>query len=84
MIAFVCLLSWKIGPQLGGWRGPRRIETPNRAARYRVRNAKPYKVSDLQGLYLLAYPRGRKLWRVNYRINYRINGVERKLAWAAR
>lgn len=45
-----------------------------------VRNAKPrakpYKVSDSLGLYLLVNPKGSKLWRVKYRIN----GVERKLA----
>lgn len=38
--------------------------------------AKPYKVADSQGLYLLVNPRGSKLWR----LKYRINGVERKLA----
>ncbi|CAH0357312.1 site-specific integrase [Sphingobium sp. CECT 9361] len=38
--------------------------------------AKPYKVSDSQGLYLLVNPRGSKLWRVKYRID----GIERKLA----
>lgn len=38
--------------------------------------AKPYKVTDSQGLYLLVNPRGSKLWRVKYRMN----GVERKLA----
>ncbi|PTQ12660.1 integrase [Sphingomonas oleivorans] len=38
--------------------------------------AKPYKVADSQGLYLLVNPRGSKLWRVKYRID----GVERKLA----
>ena len=27
--------------------------------------AKPYKVADSQGLYLLVNPRGSKLWRVN-------------------
>jgi len=37
-----------------------------------IRNAKPYKVTDAQGLYLLTNPRGSKLWRVKYRIN----GVE--------
>ena len=48
-----------------------------------IRNAKPkekpYKVADLQGLYLLVNPRGSKLWRVKYRIN----GAERKLALGA-
>ena len=48
-----------------------------------VRNAKPkakpYKVTDSQGLYLLVNPKGSKLWRVKYRIN----GVERKLAIGA-
>ncbi|NML89179.1 tyrosine-type recombinase/integrase [Sphingobium sp. TB-6] len=38
--------------------------------------AKPYKVTDSQGLYLLVNPRGSKLWR----LKYRMNGVERKLA----
>ena len=38
--------------------------------------AKPYKVADLLGLYLLVNPGGGKLWRVKYRMN----GVERKLA----
>src|SRR3546814_204537 len=38
--------------------------------------AKPYKVADAQGLYLLVNPRGSKLWRVKYRKD----GVERKLA----
>lgn len=38
--------------------------------------AKPYKVADTQGLYLLVNPRGSKLWR----LKYRMNGVERKLA----
>ena len=45
-----------------------------------IRNAKPkarpYKVADSQGLYLLVNPGGSKLWRVKYRFN----GVERKLA----
>ncbi len=41
--------------------------------------AKPYKVTDSQGLYLLINPRGSKLWRVKYRMN----GVERKLALGA-
>ena len=38
--------------------------------------AKPYKVADSLGLYLLVNPGGGKLWRVKYRMN----GVERKLA----
>ncbi|WP_242124785.1 integrase arm-type DNA-binding domain-containing protein [Sphingobium sp. Sx8-8] len=38
--------------------------------------AKPYKVTDSQGLYLLVNPKGSKLWR----LKYRMNGVERKLA----
>lgn len=38
--------------------------------------AKPYKVTDGQGLYLLVNPTGSKLWRVKYSIH----GVERKLA----
>ena len=38
--------------------------------------AKPYKIADTQGLYLLVNPKGSKLWRVKYRID----GVERKLA----
>ena len=38
--------------------------------------AKPYKMADSQGLYLLVNPKGSKLWR----IKYRIDGVERKLA----
>src|SRR3546814_19500130 len=38
--------------------------------------AKPYKVADAQGLYLLVNPRGSKLWR----LKYRKDGVERKLA----
>lgn len=41
-----------------------------------IRNAKPYKVADSPGLYLLVNPRGSKLWR----IKYRIDGVERKLS----
>ncbi len=48
-----------------------------------IRKSKPrekaYKVSDSQGLYLLANPGGSKLWRVKYRIN----GVERKLVLGA-
>lgn len=35
-----------------------------------VRNAKPrekpYKVTDMQGLYLLVNPHGSKLWRLRY------------------
>ena len=38
--------------------------------------AKPYKVADSQGLYLVVNPHGSKLWRVKYRIH----GVERKLS----
>lgn len=38
--------------------------------------AKPYKMADSQGLYLLVKPKGSMLWRVKYRIE----GVERKLA----
>tara|TARA_R110000868_G_C10886070_1_gene763269 strand:- start:1136 stop:1603 length:468 start_codon:yes stop_codon:yes gene_type:complete len=41
-----------------------------------IRNAKPYKVADSPGLYLLVNPRGSRLWR----IKYRIDGVERKLS----
>ena len=41
--------------------------------------AKPYKVGDSQGLYLLVNPGGSKLWRVKYRMH----GVERKLALGA-
>ena len=41
--------------------------------------AKPYKVGDTQGLYLLVNPVGSKLWRVKYRLH----GVERKLALGA-
>ncbi len=45
-----------------------------------VRNAKPkekpYKVADMQGLYLLVNPHGSKLWR----FRYRMGGVERKLS----
>ncbi len=45
-----------------------------------VRNAKPrekpYKVTDMQGLYLLVNPHGSKLWR----LRYRMDGVERKLS----
>jgi hypothetical protein len=38
--------------------------------------AKPCKVTDSQGLYLLVNPRGSELWR----LKYRMNGVEHKLA----
>ena len=38
--------------------------------------AKPYKVADSLGLYLVVNPHGSKLWRVKYRIH----GVERKLS----
>ena len=31
--------------------------------------AKPYKVADSQGLYLLVNPRGSKLWRIKYRMD---------------
>ncbi len=59
-------------------RGPQRA-----LADTAVRNAKPkdkpYKVADLQRLYLLVNPRGSKLWR----IKYRMNGVERKLVLGA-
>ena len=41
--------------------------------------AKPYKVGDSQGLYLLVNPVGSKLWRVKYRLH----GIERKLALGA-
>jgi integrase len=46
------------------------------AIRNARRKAKPYKLADTQGLYLLINPSGSKLWRVKYRID----GVERKLA----
>jgi Arm DNA-binding domain len=46
------------------------------AIRYAKPKAKPYKMADSQGLYLLVNPKGSKLWR----IKYRIDGVERKLA----
>lgn len=38
--------------------------------------AKPYKMADSLGLYLLINPNGSKLWRVKYRIH----GIERKLS----
>ena len=37
---------------------------------------KPFKVTDMQGLYLLVNPHGSKLWR----LRYRMDGVERKLS----
>lgn len=58
-----------------------RIEVPNAFDRHRNAKpkAKPYKVGDSQGLYLLVNPVGSKLWRVKYRLH----GVERKLALGA-
>ena len=48
-----------------------------------VRNAKPrakpYKMGDSQGLFLLVEPSGGKLWRVKYRVH----GREKKLALGA-
>ena len=38
--------------------------------------AKPIKVSDEKGLYLLVNPTGSKLWRWKYRVN----GTERRAA----
>lgn len=37
--------------------------------------AKPYKLGDALGLFMLVQPSGGKLWR----LKYRIAGVERKL-----
>ncbi|HEY2451469.1 MAG TPA: Arm DNA-binding domain-containing protein [Scandinavium sp.] len=41
--------------------------------------AKPYKLSDAQGLYLLIKPNGSKLWY----LKYRFDGKEKKLAFGA-
>jgi hypothetical protein len=41
--------------------------------------AKPYKVSDFEGLYLLVTPSGSKLWNVKYRLY----GKEKKLSLGA-
>ena len=41
--------------------------------------AKPYKLSDAQGLFLLIKPNGSKLWYMKYRID----GKEKKLAFGA-
>ena len=38
--------------------------------------AKPYKLSDAEGMYLLVNPNGRKYWK----LKYRFAGVEKKLA----
>ncbi|MEO6093438.1 MAG: integrase arm-type DNA-binding domain-containing protein [Novosphingobium sp.] len=39
--------------------------------------AKPYKLGDTQGLFLLVQPSGGKLWR----LKYRVDGTERKLGF---
>jgi hypothetical protein len=39
----------------------------NAAVKNAPPQAKPYKLSDGNGLYLLVQPNGRKLWRMNYR-----------------
>jgi integrase len=41
--------------------------------------AKPYKLKDERGLYLLVNPNGSKLWR----LKYRFNGIEKKLSFGA-
>lgn len=41
-----------------------------------VPGAKPYKLADGLGLYLLVQPSGAKLWR----LKYRCHGIERKLS----
>lgn len=38
--------------------------------------AKPYKIGDALGLFLLVQPTGGKLWR----LKYRVDGKEKKLA----
>src|SRR5687767_10045508 len=43
------------------------MKLTNTAVRNARPKAKPYKLADGGGLYLLVQPNGRKLWRMNYR-----------------
>ena len=63
------------GPQSSKIRGPQ-IALTDTAIRKAKPAAKPYKMADSLGLYLLINPNGSKLWRVKHRIH----GIERKLS----
>ena len=60
------------GHLLGKWRKMALTDVAIRNAKPR---AKPYKLGDASGLFLLVQPTGGKLWRVKYRVD----GKEKKL-----
>ena len=57
------------------WSGPQ-VPLTDTAIRGCKPRAKPYKLADEKGLFLLVQPSGGKLWR----LKYRVAGVEKKLA----
>jgi Arm DNA-binding domain len=59
----------------GGW--PEIMPLTDLAIRNAKPRAKPYKLGDALGLFLLVQPSGGKLWR----LKYRVDGKEKKLAF---
>lgn len=71
-------VDWS-GPRRGGHLKGKWLKTmalTDIAIRNAKPRAKPYKMGDTHGLFLLVQPTGGKLWR----LKYRVNGKEKKLA----